>query len=102
MTNNRLWLNAKSVYLETQGTWGICVGAADSATALHIATEMPYRGDKMRVASLGVLRAAGFDLVMVDEPPHAVLLLNAEPTGKTWDGWDRLRSLFTEPHVIPR
>jgi hypothetical protein len=107
MQSRGLWMNANTVVREARSTgspdvWGICVGAADSATAFQIALQMPYRGDKMRVASLGGLRAAGFDLVMVDERPHALLLLKEEPTGEHWEGWDRLRRLFTEPQTIPR
>lgn len=102
MEDAKLWFNASSVFRETAGVWGICVGAADGATAYQIASLMPYRGRTMRVAQLGVLRSAGFDVVMAGDPPHAVLLLNMEPTGAAWDGWERLRVLFTEPQVIPR
>lgn len=107
MEDNALWMNANTVVREIadagySDVWGVCVGAADSATAYQIIRRMPYRGDKMRVAQLGVLREAGFGLVMVDDPPHAVLLLNQVPTGPKWAGWERLRHLFTEPQVIPK
>lgn len=102
MEDAPLWFNASSVVRETAGVWGICVGAADGATAYQIARQMPYRGKLMRVAPLGILREAGFDVVMAGDPPHAVLLLKAEPTGEAWEGWGRLRALFTEPQVIPR
>ena len=101
MDHARLWLNANTVLLES-GVWGICVGAADDATAYYIARSMPYRGNKMRVSSVGILRGAGFSVVLLQDRPHAVLLLNDEPTGEDWEGWDRLRQLFTEPQVIPR
>ncbi len=102
MDSEHLYLSAATVERETAGVWGLCVGAADGSTAYQIARTMPYRGKRMRVTSLGPLRAAGFDVVMVDEPPHAVLLLNGAPEDAAWEGWDRLRRLFTEPMDIPR
>jgi hypothetical protein len=49
---------------------------------------------------LGDLRQEGFGVIMIDQPPHCVILLNSEDLGADWEGWDRLRSLFSEPRRI--
>lgn len=98
----RLWENANSVYRETGGTWGICVGASSSLTATEIACSMPYRGRWVRTAELGNIRARGFDVVPLTDPPHAVLLLNDAPDGPTWTGWEWLRGAFGPPLPSPR
>jgi hypothetical protein len=74
--------------------WGICVGVADGMSAQEIAVAMPYRGDWFRQARMGDLVSVGFNFVLIDEPPHAVLLLKEEPTGDDWSGWDDVRVWF--------
>lgn len=101
-----LWENANSVRLETAdteppGVWGICVGASDDLSADDIALAMPYRGRWMRRCVLGALREEGFDVVMLDDPPHAVLLLNDEPSGDDWSGWVTLDVLFEPEEPNP-
>lgn len=94
--------NAESVYLES-GLRGICAGAAEMpSSAGAVAAAMPYRGMWFCEAKLGDLRAEGFDVVMVDDPPHCVILLDSETLGAEWDGWDRLRRVFTDPRRIRR
>lgn len=108
----RNWLevligNAASVFLETGGEEGgglrgVCGGAAPlPTTGETVAIDMPYRGDWYGETTVGALRGEGFDVVMVDEPPHCVLLLNSDDLGRDWEGWERFRSVFTIPQRIP-
>lgn len=102
MKNADLWYNANTVLKEAK-VWGVCVGCADGMTVLQIATAMPYRGTTMRVADLGVLRQNNYEVVPVDDPPHAILLFHDDPPqGEDWAGWDRLRSFFSGPQAIPK
>lgn len=107
-----LYRNAESVRRETgsegapDGIWGICVAAAEGAAPEEVAHQMLYRGEWMRRSVLGHIRDKGFEVVMVDDPPHAVILLEAvillkdEPTSDDWEGWDLLRLVFlpSEPN----
>lgn len=79
------------------GTWGLCVGAAEDLSPEFIALDWPYRGPWYTEARMAVVRQHGFDVVMCDEPPHAVLTLEDEPDGPNWEGWDRLRAVFSGP-----
>ena len=89
--------NAAHVLLES-GLSAICGGSAGrGVSARQIALRMPYKGDWYCVARLGSLRAEGFDIVMIDTPPHCLILLNSEDTSIDWDGWERLRSAFSQP-----
>ena len=100
MTNENLAYNAASVFLDS-GLRGICVGAGPvPAAAEDVAAGMPYRGQWISESTLGKLRRLGFDLVMVDEPTHAVLLLKSEALDADWEGWDRLREVFTAPRRL--
>jgi len=63
--------------------------------------QIPYRGQWMRRSILGHIRAKGFEVVMVDDPPHAIVLLKDEPTGDGWDGWELLRSGFLTSEPSP-
>jgi hypothetical protein len=92
--------NAKAVFLES-ALRGICGGAAEPPmTALEIVLATPYRGSWVCEAKLGDLRQEGFDVVMIDDLPHCVILLNSEDLNADWEGWDRLRSRFSEPRHI--
>ncbi len=87
------------------GATGICVGAGPG-TPEQVFARMPVRGEKLCYSNVGLLRSYGYDVIRpVDETEtqrdaHAVLLLEAEPSGADWDGWERLRLLFEGPRLI--
>ena len=107
MLPSDLFDNATAVRLETvraelpDGTWGICGGAATDVSAAEIIHSIGYPGKWMRQARLGALRMLGFEIVMVDEPPKAVILLGEAATGDDWEGWERLVSSFGPPEPNP-
>jgi hypothetical protein len=112
MANEDLAQNAVSVFLESRRRLkGICGGAAEPpATMAEIKGQLPYKGDWACEARLGDLRGAGIDVVMVDTPPHCVILLDLSELGdqwfhsprtiKAWWAWDFLRPLFGSPQRI--
>jgi hypothetical protein len=94
--------NADQVLREA-GLSGICGGAGDRGIgADEIAAGMPYRGSWYCESTVGELRAEGFDVVMIDDPPHCLILLNSEDTSIEWSGWDRLQALFSQPRPTKR
>lgn len=110
MANEDLAHNVASVFLES-GLSGLCGGAAEpTTTATDIVEALPYQGDWCCEATLGLLRAEGVDVVMVDTPPKCVILLNLDDLGAdwyrkpfalvNWEGWDHLRSLFSDPRRV--
>jgi hypothetical protein len=89
--------NARQVLLES-GLYAICGGAGGRRQkASNIAASMPYKGDWYCAAEIGALRDEGFDVVLIDRRPHCLILLNSEDTTIYWDGWERLRSVFSQP-----
>lgn len=82
----------------TPDEWALSVSSLPGATHDEIvaeATEIVQR--KYRVAIAADLFAVGF-VVVEDDPPHALLLLDAEPTDETCE---LLRTLFIEEFTNP-
>lgn len=96
--NQHLAEHAASVYRESN-LRGICGGAAPlPTTADDVAFGMPYRGSLISESTAGALRAVGFDVVMVDDPPHCVILVDSDQPDAEWEGWERIREVFTNTH----
>jgi hypothetical protein len=114
MEPNNLWRNAESV-VRSCGRVGFCVGIGVGSTK-EIVDAMPYRGEKVRTSTLGAIRAAGFDVVRVeeeDDSSHAVLLVKQDtphadepPTSfpdvpsAGDDIWSDIAALFGPPTLI--
>jgi hypothetical protein len=89
--------NAAQV-LDEAGLSGICGGAGGARrSALTVARGMPYKGSWYCAARVGELRREGFNVVMIDDWPHCLILLKSPDTSINWEGWERLRSVFSEP-----
>jgi hypothetical protein len=107
MANEDLALNLASVFLESKLT-GLCGGAAEPPLAAEaILAQLEYDGNWLCESRLGRLRAHGADVVMVNEIPKCVILLKVDELGDdwvrsparliAWQGWDRLKPLFSAP-----
>ena len=73
---------------EASGRWGLSVACLAGRSVEEIVARQfnraPLRHPKIRVSTVGAIRAAGADVVRSGQPPHALVLFDHEPTTEDW------------------
>ena len=96
---NAMMLNALSEALKP-GPWALSVFCWPGLTVAQLADEWGYFGKHMQESTVGVLAAAGFEVIPNPRPEivakygkdtHALLMLGGKPTEETFE---RLRACF--------
>lgn len=104
MASEQLWLNAEDHHAEKLGEeieddWAISVFSAAGLSAAEICAGAGIPHPKVRLSTVGAVRAIGFDVIpTVDDDLHADLKLDGEPDEAIWE---LLRSAFSEPQPNP-
>jgi hypothetical protein len=97
MASGNLQTNAEAHNDEFPDEWAISVASAPELDAVALALASPWiRNGKVRVSTVGAVRAVGHDVVPSGEFPHADLKLREEPSEALWE---ELRSVF--PQILP-
>lgn len=85
----------RSVYAEfdDSGRWGVSVLSRPNLTAAQLIDQKPLKHASFRVSTVLEVEALGLHVWPDDDdPPHALILYQAEPTNADWDS---LRGVFS-------
>jgi hypothetical protein len=97
MASRVLQDNAEDHHEEHPDEWAIPVASATGHDADELAIMSPWiRNGKVRLSTVGRVRAIGHDVVPSGEFPHADLKLREEPSEPLWE---ELRDAF--PATVP-
>jgi hypothetical protein len=106
MESKQLRLNAEAHHIEKlaedgSDEWALSVFSVPELEADEIAMGAPFPNKQMRITTVGVLRAAGYDVTPSpwEHPLHADLRFISEPTE---DDFEALRAIFDPPRPNPR
>lgn len=96
MASETLWTNAADHFRETTGQeWALSVASADGYQADELIEGSPWiLNSKVRLSTVGEIRALGHDLVPSPPPLHADLILRERPSEALWE---ELRGVFSQP-----